>query len=37
VTPSPVTKEQAQVTTTKNAIFGKNPFIRGCLLFDALA
>jgi hypothetical protein len=37
VTPSPVTKEQAQATTTKNIIVGKIPLKRGCLLFDALA
>jgi hypothetical protein len=30
-------KEQEQVTTTTNTIFGKIPLIRGCLLFDALA
>jgi hypothetical protein len=37
VTPSSMTKEQAQVTSTKDTILLALQKYRGCLLFDALA
>jgi hypothetical protein len=30
-------RTSVQAMTTKNTMLGKNPLIRGCLLFDALA